>query len=202
MKQRVRIVTVDPPTRRIEGALKDGGGIRISLYEVPSNFRWPKEQEIWTVNRVGNEWYLGDRHELDDDVKIEDLNPGDVKIAGSRIVDERGHEVVAIEGTVESRPNASVPAWDATDGSWKPVPGGTVGTPDKNFRWSQGVASKWWGTPTDDPSATVKHNLDKRPAVQVMDSAGTEVVVNVQHVNDNEVRITLDAPFSGEAYFN
>jgi hypothetical protein len=37
-KQRVKILTVDPTSRRIEGALKDGAMIQIAVWEAPLLF--------------------------------------------------------------------------------------------------------------------------------------------------------------------
>lgn len=56
-----------------------------------------------------------------------------------------------------------------------------------------GSASKVW---------TVAHNLGKRPAVTVVDSAGTVVIGEVDYLDDNTVRLTFCAAFSGTAYFN
>lgn len=47
-----------------------------------------------------------------------------------------------------------------------------------------------------------KINLGKRPAVTVVDSAGTVVIGEVDYLDDNTVRLTFCAAFSGTAYFN
>lgn len=57
----------------------------------------------------------------------------------------------------------------------------------------QAQAAKVW---------TVAHNLGKRPAVTVVDSAGTVVIGEVDYLDDNTVRLTFCAAFSGTAYFN
>lgn len=49
---------------------------------------------------------------------------------------------------------------------------------------------------------TVAHNLGKRPAVTVVDSAGTVAIGEVDYLDDNTVRLTFCAAFSGTAYFN
>lgn len=49
---------------------------------------------------------------------------------------------------------------------------------------------------------TLDHNLGKRPAVSVVDSAGSEWVIEVEHLSANTCQITFDHPFSGTAYFN
>ena len=57
----------------------------------------------------------------------------------------------------------------------------------------QGVPSSIW---------TVVHNLDKRPSVTVVDSAGSDVTGNVSYIDDNELTITFNASFTGQAYIN
>tara|TARA_R110000868_G_scaffold9795_3_gene48226 strand:+ start:1988 stop:2719 length:732 start_codon:yes stop_codon:yes gene_type:complete len=64
---------------------------------------------------------------------------------------------------------------------------------DKNFVYTQGVASDIW---------VVTHNLNKYCAVSVVDSAGTEVFGNVNYDSLNQVTLTFSAPFSGQAFFN
>ena len=49
---------------------------------------------------------------------------------------------------------------------------------------------------------TITHNLGKYPAVCVVDTAGNEVVGQLQHVNVNQLILTFSAPFSGEAFLN
>ena len=63
---------------------------------------------------------------------------------------------------------------------------------DKYFRMDFGVST----------SVTVNHNLSKRPAVTVVDSAGDEVVVDVQHVNDNQLILSIVGGFSGSVFCN
>ena len=46
------------------------------------------------------------------------------------------------------------------------------------------------------------HTPGKRPAVTVVDSAGTVVIGEVDYLDDNTVRLTFCAAFSGTAYFN
>ena len=66
-------------------------------------------------------------------------------------------------------------------------------TGDKHFVHSQNTASAVW---------TITHGLGKYPAVTVIDSAGTEVIGDVNHIDTNTVQITFSAAFSGKAYFN
>lgn len=66
-------------------------------------------------------------------------------------------------------------------------------TDDRHHTHKQAQAAKVW---------TIAHNLGKRPAVTVVDSAGTVVIGEVDYLDDNTVRLTFCAAFSGTAYFN
>lgn len=57
-----------------------------------------------------------------------------------------------------------------------------------------------WATP--ESAVTVTHNLGKRPAVTVVDTAGSEIVCDVRHDDDNTVTLAFSAPLRGTAYFN
>lgn len=64
---------------------------------------------------------------------------------------------------------------------------------DLHYTHVQETASASW---------TVVHNLGKRPAVQVVDTAGTQVEGDVTHLDLNTVRIDFTAAFSGRATCN
>lgn len=64
---------------------------------------------------------------------------------------------------------------------------------DKNFVYDQGVASQVW---------TINHNLDKYPAVVAVDTAQSVVVGQIDYIDVNNLTITFNASFSGEAYLN
>jgi len=72
-----------------------------------------------------------------------------------------------------------------------PGEGGTVD--DKNYEFTQGPAELVWN---------ITHDLGKYPAVTVVDSAMTEVVGDVEHIDVNTIRITFSAAFSGKAILN
>jgi len=63
---------------------------------------------------------------------------------------------------------------------------------DKNFEFS--LAGQ-----TD---VTIEHNLDKYPAISVLDSAGDEVEGDYQHLSTTRTRLLFSAGFSGKAIFN
>ena len=69
---------------------------------------------------------------------------------------------------------------------------GPVG-PDKNYVHFQSMASDEW---------TVNHNLNKYPAVRVIDTSGNEVIGDVHDVDENTLRISFSAAFSGRALIN
>jgi hypothetical protein len=96
-KQRVKILTVDPSSRRIEGALKDGAMIQIAVWEVPTMFRWPQINEYWTVYRENGYWMLGSKMDgIDPDVpqQIETLQPGEGKVAADVLFTPSGRRVM------------------------------------------------------------------------------------------------------------
>lgn len=64
---------------------------------------------------------------------------------------------------------------------------------DKHYTHTQSSAAAEW---------TVTHNLGKHPAVSVVDSAGTEVVGDVEYIDINTCKLIFSAAFSGKAYFN
>jgi hypothetical protein len=64
---------------------------------------------------------------------------------------------------------------------------------DKNFTFVQSNPAAEW---------TVVHNLGKFPSVTVFDTAGTQWITNVEHINKNICIIKCSAPFSGTATLN
>ena len=64
---------------------------------------------------------------------------------------------------------------------------------DKNFVFEQGVSSAVWN---------INHGLNKYPAVIAVDTANSVVVGQIEYVDINNVTITFNSPFSGEAYLN
>jgi len=64
---------------------------------------------------------------------------------------------------------------------------------DLNFTFTQNTPSATW---------TITHDLGKFSSVSVVDSANTVVYGNVDYINDNSLRVTFSAAFSGKAYLN
>jgi len=49
---------------------------------------------------------------------------------------------------------------------------------------------------------TVVHNLGKKPAVQVFDNYDNLLILDVEHVDTNTVKLTTKSLFSGTVYMN
>ena len=67
------------------------------------------------------------------------------------------------------------------------------GTGDKTYTHTQSTSSDTW---------EITHNMNKYPAVSVMDSAGTQVQGEVIYNSTNKVTIKFSAAFSGKATLN
>lgn len=64
---------------------------------------------------------------------------------------------------------------------------------NKNFVYVQATSSDIW---------EITHNLNKYPAVTVVDSGGSVVIGEIVYIDKNNIRITFTSAFSGKAYFN
>lgn len=95
-KERVKIITVDPLTRRLEVLLKDGAVVQVAIYEVPSAFVWPIPEQWWTIYRESGNWVLGDRMEVDEEEnkRIEDMALGEGKFGADTIYIPSGQTIV------------------------------------------------------------------------------------------------------------
>ena len=69
------------------------------------------------------------------------------------------------------------------------------GQTDKNFVSSNIAFSA-------NVAETVNHNLNKFPSVTTVDSAGSHVLGDVQHINENSFTITFTSSFTGKVYVN
>lgn len=81
--------------------------------------------------------------------------------------------------------------YTGTEAEWLESLKGTGG--DKHYIHKQETSSDTW---------EVTHDLGKEPAVTVVDSAGTEVIGEVEYVSLNKCILRFQAPFSGKAIFN
>lgn len=120
-KVRGKVFTVDPATRTIEFVLTDGAMVQAQVWEVPSFFRWPRQQEWWTFHRAGSTspWILGDRLENAETVfKVEQAPEGAAKINTSVIYTEDGHRLAVVKGAPT---DGQILSWSAADDAWVPV---------------------------------------------------------------------------------
>lgn len=64
---------------------------------------------------------------------------------------------------------------------------------DKNYVHDQGVPMDVW---------VINHNLNKKPSLTVIDSAGSSVEGSVDYLNDNALIVRFNGKFSGKATLN
>jgi hypothetical protein len=64
---------------------------------------------------------------------------------------------------------------------------------DKHYTHEQGLPKKTW---------TVNHGLNKYPTAAAVDTAQTVVIGKIDYIDLNNLTITFNASFSGEAYLN
>lgn len=64
---------------------------------------------------------------------------------------------------------------------------------DKKYAHEQSSAAATW---------TITHNLDKKPAVSVVDSTDNVIICEVEYTSLNQVELRFSTPYSGKAYFN
>lgn len=64
---------------------------------------------------------------------------------------------------------------------------------DKNYVHTQIAAANNW---------TITHNLNKYPAITIVDSGGTVVIGEIEYINLNLIYVKFNGIFSGKAYCN
>lgn len=69
----------------------------------------------------------------------------------------------------------------------------TISVVAKGYIHEQGIASAVW---------IIQHNLDKYPSVTAVDSAENEIVVDVEYLDKNSVKIKMNGASKGRAYLN
>lgn len=123
-RSRVKILTVDPSTRRVEAAFKDGSMIQIAVWDTPHAFRWPVENEVWIVRRDNGVWMLDCKQDgavtgsgttvqtAPEPHPVEAMNPGEMKLDANVVVDAAGNTFIAIDLT--GILDGWTLSWDAT----------------------------------------------------------------------------------------
>jgi hypothetical protein len=64
---------------------------------------------------------------------------------------------------------------------------------DSAYTFTQGIPATVW---------TVVHNLNKKPSVTIIDSAGTTVIGQIDYVNNSTITLMFASAFSGKAILN
>jgi hypothetical protein len=73
-----KITTVDPTQGLVEAVTKDGTIMRVSVYTIPTAFRWPQVGENWMIRQENGSWYLEGYWPTTDD--FQGIEAGDVVI--------------------------------------------------------------------------------------------------------------------------
>ena len=68
----------------------------------------------------------------------------------------------------------------------------SLGT-DKHYTHNQITSSNVW---------KITHNLGKYPSINVLDSAGNNVIGEIEYIDENSITINFSAEFTGKAYLN
>ena len=101
-------------------------------------------------------------------------------------VTDDAQNVTVIEGSSEETITISDNSQTVT------VVEGASGAGDAHFEQSFAATS----------SVTVTHDLGKKPAVTITDTAGDEVFGDIQHITDNQFIVTFSANTTGDIFCN
>ena len=71
--------------------------------------------------------------------------------------------------------------------------GGITAASDAHYVHNQEIVSKIW---------TVEHNLNKYPAVSVVDSGDNVLYTEIEYIDKNTLEVRFEASTSGKAYMN
>lgn len=71
---------------------------------------------------------------------------------------------------------------------------------DKHY--SSVITNLSWTTIENEHYVDITHNLAKKPAVTVIDSFDRVLILDVEYIDNNSVKLLTTAKFSGTAYFN
>lgn len=64
---------------------------------------------------------------------------------------------------------------------------------DKHYRYKQNISSNHW---------KIHHDLDKYPTVIIFDSSNTQVIGDINYIDNNNLEILFSSEFCGVAYLN
>lgn len=98
----IRILTVDRDALIVEGVLRDGGKIKIGIFDPGTAFRWPQVDELWTVKRNGYDWELTGRVRSQGETNLNDLGPGELLLDAETVVNSQGKAFV-VQGQASNK---------------------------------------------------------------------------------------------------
>jgi len=78
----------------------------------------------------------------------------------------------------------------------------TSGAGDGDKHYTHVFTNLSWTAVGTDKEQTITHNLDKYPSVAIIDNFGRVLIVEVDYIDSNTVKLTCSGSFSGKAYFN
>ena len=103
-------------------------------------------------------------------------------------VEIKSGDNVALSVTTNNQPTLKV-----KEGAVNIAVTGVIAPKDFHYTHTQNAVSDEW---------TITHNLDKYPAVSVVNSADVLVHGEITYISKNQVRINFSGAFSGKAFFN
>ena len=159
------------------------------------------------VEAIKGKWYFDIRMTPEGGtVDQEEIIYTGVILFEDHITDSNGQELVNPSTTpfvstfihLSDTPNnygtaGQIPAMNAAGTALEFVSLSVLDGSDKNFVHDQGVSSATW---------TINHGLGKFPSVVAVDSAKSAVVGAIDYIDTNNLTLTFNAAFSGEAYLN
>lgn len=89
----VRVVTVDPLSRKIEVVGKDAAVIQVNVALASTLFVWPTQGEFWTIVRENGDWLLEARVSNREDKSLDTLNPGEAMLQSNSIWTPNGDKL-------------------------------------------------------------------------------------------------------------
>lgn len=117
------------------------------------------------------------------------------EVLGTLTLEDTGQTVHVVQETADvvAVAEQGPPGPAGANGAAGPVgPVGPAGT-DATYVHDQGAPSTVW---------TINHNLGKRPAVFVENSAGDDMIGEIDHPTVNQTVLTFSASTGGKAFLN
>lgn len=118
-----------------------------------------------------------------------------IKVTEKKYIIKQGSGKTIIKREVSHRiVKHGIPGPPGAPGPIGPIgPQGPQGEGDKAYTHTQNAPALTW---------VINHNLGKYPAVDVVDSAGTTFIGDVNYTSINTLEINFSAEFSGQAFLN